>query len=364
MDPRVYEHAEIIVDHSTSIEQGDNIVIRAHPTAEDLVIALHELIGERGGVPLTSYADPRFHRAYLQHSDIDGLELADHMLASMEETDVFIGIRGGVNLFETADVPPEMSMAYGKVQEPILNTRLQRTRWVGTQHPAPDAAQAAQMSIDAYAEFVYDAVTKDWDAQREHQQQLVDILNDGREIRIESGDETDLSMSIDEMIAINDFARHNLPGGEVFTAPVPDSTEGTVLFDMPLIAHGREIEGAYLEFEAGEVVNHSAAKNEELLTAVLDTDDGARRLGELGVGMNRDIDRFTYNMLFDEKMGDTVHLAIGRAYDDNVPEGVEPNQSAIHLDMIVDMSEDSLIEVDGEVIQRDGRFSFESGFGA
>jgi aminopeptidase len=148
----------------------------------------------------------------------------------------------------------------------------------------------------------------------------------------------------------------------VFTAPVVDSVEGEVLFDMPLMAQGREIEDVRLVFEDGEVVEYEAAKNEDVLAAVLDTDEGARRLGELGIGMNRDIDRFTYNMLFDEKMGDTVHMALGRAYEENVPDNRERNDSAMHMDMIVDMSEDSRIELDGEVVQRDGVFVFEDEF--
>jgi len=148
----------------------------------------------------------------------------------------------------------------------------------------------------------------------------------------------------------------------VFTAPQPDSVEGEVLFDMPVMVQSREITNVYLRFEDGEVVEHSADKNEEVLTSVLNTDEGASRLGELGIGMNRDIDRFTYNMLFDEKMGDTVHMAIGRAYDDTVGEGNEVNDSTVHQDMIVDMSEDSRIEVDGEVVQRNGTFKFEDGF--
>ena len=148
----------------------------------------------------------------------------------------------------------------------------------------------------------------------------------------------------------------------MFTAPVVDSVEGEVLFDKPLYHQGREITGAHIVFEAGEVVEHAADKNEDLLREVLNTDDGARRLGELGIGMNRDIDRFSYNMLFDEKMGDTVHMAIGRAYDECVGEDREANQSAVHLDMIVDMSEESFIEVDGEVVQRDGAFRFEEEF--
>ncbi|MFW6448721.1 MAG: aminopeptidase, partial [Halobacteriota archaeon] len=139
--------------------------------------------------------------------------------------------------------------------------------------------------------------------------------------------------------------------------------EGEVLVDKPVMAQGREVEDVHLVFEDGEVVEHDAAKNAEVLSAVLETDDGARRLGELGLGLNRDIDVFTYNMLFDEKMGDTVHMALGRAYEDTVGTDNERNDSAVHMDMIVDMSEDSYIEVDGELIQRDGRFVFEDGFG-
>jgi aminopeptidase len=135
-----------------------------------------------------------------------------------------------------------------------------------------------------------------------------------------------------------------------------------VLFDKPVYHQAREIQGAYLEFEDGEVVDFAADQNEDVLAGILNTDDGARRLGELGIGMNRDIDQFTYNMLFDEKMGDTVHMALGRAYPATVGEAVEQNESAKHVDMIVDMSEDSFIEVDGEIVQRDGTFRFEDGF--
>jgi aminopeptidase len=219
------------------------------------------------------------------------------------------------------------------------------------------------MSTAAFEDFVYTAVNKDWDAQREFQAQMVAILDGADEVRIRSGAETDIEMSLDGMSTENDFGEKNLPGGEVFTAPVPESVEGTVLFDMPLMAQGREVTDVFLEFEDGTVVDASAGKNEAVLDAVLETDEGARRMGELGIGMNRDIDRFTYNMLFDEKMGDTVHMALGRAYEETVGEDREQNDSAIHMDMIVDMSEDSSIEVDGEVVQRNGTFVFEDGFG-
>ncbi|WP_254532347.1 aminopeptidase [Natrinema gelatinilyticum] len=359
MDPRIREHAEIIATHSVEMEEGDNVVVDAHPVAEDLVVALHEVIGDRGANPVTTSqrTGKRSQRAYLRSSDGD-FETPDHELALIENTDVYIAIRASDNVTQTSDVDPEISAAHQQAHRPILEERLSK-RWCLTQFPAPANAQLAEMSTEAYENFVWDAVNKDWDAQREHQENMVEIMDPAEEIRIKSGDTTDLTMSIAGNPTTNDYGEHNLPGGEVFTAPQPDSVEGEVLFDMPLYHQGREITDVYLEFEGGDVVSHSAATNEDVLTEVLNTDDGARRLGELGIGMNRDIDQFTYNMLFDEKMGDTVHMAVGRAYDATVGEGNEANDSAVHVDMIVDMSEDSFIEVDGEVVQRDGTFWFE-----
>jgi aminopeptidase len=354
MDPRIREHAEIIVDHSTTVEAGDDVIVSAPPVAEDRVVALYELLGG---------SSSRAHRAYMRAADAGDFETPAHALAQMEAADVVIIVRGDLNTRETSDVDPEKTGEYAKAHQQIQEERLGK-RWVGTQFPAPGNAQEAELSQEAYEEFVYRAVTKDWAAQREHQARMVELLDPAEEVRIVSGATTDITMSVAGTTTANDYGELNLPGGEVYTAPVLGSVEGEVLFDMPVIAQGREILGARLVFEGGEVVEHSAEKNEEVLTETLNTDEGARRLGELGIGMNRDIDRFTYNMLFDEKMGDTVHMATGAALSWTVGEGNEVNESATHVDMIVDMSEDSFIEVDGEVVQRDGTFVFEDGFEA
>jgi aminopeptidase len=361
MDPRIRRHAEIIVDHSVKVEKGDTVQVAAPAVAEDLVVALYEQLGERGAKPSLSMRSSRADRAFLRACDTDDFELHEHSMAEMEETDAVIIVKGSENAAETSDVPPEKVAARTSANAPIQRERMGK-RWVGTQFPAPGEAQLAEMSTSSYEEFVYGAMNKDWDEQREFQRQMVEILDPADEVRIVSGDTTDLTMSISGMKTINDYGEKNLPGGEVFTAPVPDSVEGEVLFDKPVMRQGREIEGAWLRFEGGEVVEHNAEKNEDVLVGVLDTDEGARRLGELGIGMNRDIDRFSYNMLFDEKMGDTIHLAIGKAIRETVPEGRPYNESAAHLDMIVDMSEDSFIEVDGEIVQRDGTFRFEDNF--
>jgi len=358
MDPRIREHAEIVASHSVDLQAGDDIVLQLPPAAADLGVALHEVIGDRGANPVPLAANDRFDRAFRRSRD--SFETPDHLLALIEECDVYIKVRADTNVSETSDVDPETTAAYSQAHQPILDERLSK-RWCLTQFPAPANAQLAETSTDAYEDFVWDAIIKDWDAVRKHQQQLTDILQPASEVRIVSGDTTDVRMSIEGNHARNDYGEYNLPGGEVFTAPVVDSVEGEVLFDKPLYHQGREVIDAFLRFEEGEVVDHAAAKNEDVLREVLDTDDGARRLGELGIGMNRDIDQFTYNMLFDEKMGDTVHMAVGRAYEVTVGEDNEQNESAVHVDMIVDMSEDSYIEVDGERIQEDGTFVFEEG---
>ena len=361
MDPRIREHAQVVADHSTGIESGDMVVVSAPSTAEDLVVALHEVIGDRGATPVYMGQSERADRAFMRAADREELETPEHTRALYEASDVLITIRAPRNATETADVPPATTAARQRVSRPVQEITLAK-RWCLTQFPTAASAQLAEMSTEVYENFVWDAVNLDWEAQYGFQEGMVERLDEASEIRIVSGETTDITMSIDGMIAVNDDARHNLPGGEVFTAPIPDSVAGEVYFDKPVYRQGREVTDARLVFEEGEVVEHDAEKNEEVLTEILETDAGARRLGELGIGMNRRIDRFTYNMLFDEKMGDTIHLAVGNAYDMNVGEGREGNESAAHVDMIVDMSTDSRIELDGEVVQRDGTFVFEEGF--
>ena len=352
----------MLVDDCIGLEAGDQLAIVAGPPAEDLVVAVAELAGERGAVTSTALTSKRAGRAHTLAADEETLGLENEMArAKFEAADAVVQIRSETNVNETSDVPPEKN-AISKRSNQAVQEALLSSDWVLTQYPSSGWAQKAEMSTAAYEEFVWSAVNKDWDAVREHQEQLVELLDPAEEVRIVSGDTTDVRMSVAGNHAENDADDNNMPGGEVFTAPVVDSVEGEVLFDKPVVIQGREITDVRLVFEEGEVVEHEAGKNEDLLTSLLETDEGASRLGELGIGMNRDIDRFTYNMLFDEKMGDTVHMAIGRAYEENVGEGNERNESTVHEDMIVDMSEDSRIEFDGEVVQRDGTFVFEEGF--
>ncbi|WP_255149166.1 aminopeptidase [Halorarius halobius] len=355
MDPRISRHAEILVDYCTDVGADDDVLVTAPPAAEDLVVALYEKLGEHGARPKTAMSSSRAGRAYARAMDVDQFRTKEHALAEMEATDVAIFVQAGRNASETSDVDPGKSTASRRADQPILEERLDSTRWVITQHPTPADAQRAEMSTAAWTDYVYDAIDRDWADLRAFQERLAAVLDDASEVRIVA-DGTDVRMSVEGMAAASDHGKRNMPGGEVFTSPVVDSVEGEVTFDVPLYRDGREIRDVRLVFEDGEVVDYGAAAGEAVVEGVLDTDAGARRVGELGIGTNQGVDTATGNLLFDEKMGDTVHLALGTAMEECVPDDREFNQSAAHVDMLVDVSEDARVEVDGEPFKVDGEF--------
>ncbi|WP_200530925.1 aminopeptidase [Halorubrum sp. LN27] len=375
MDERVREHAEVLVDWSARVEAGDDVVVSVAEDAHDLGVAVAEALGERGANVTTLYGSAELSRAYLKGAEAgaDGDVPAfddDPAVerALFEAADAYLRIGGGRNTTATADVESETRQAYAKARRDVREARMD-TDWVSTVHPTRSLAQQAGMAYEEYQEFVYDAVLRDWEALADEMAAMKDALDQGDEVRIvterDDAPDTDITMSIAGRTAVNSAASvaydsHNLPSGEVFTAPY--DTEGEAFFDVPMTIDATRVRDVHLVFEDGEVVDFSAGAGEDALASVLDTDAGARRLGELGIGMNRGIDRFTDSILFDEKMGDTIHLAVGRAYDACLPEGESGNDSAVHVDMISDVSADSRLEIDGEVVQRNGTFRWENGF--
>ncbi len=355
MDERIRKHAGILVDWSTDVKKGDNVLIRAHPSAQELVIALYEELGKRGADPVTAYTSNEATRTYLMNRE-GVMETPAHVLALFEKSDVVISVIADDNITAMGDVPGERLSAMSKAYKPILEL-LTSKRMTITLFPNNSSAQMAGMSLAAYQDFVWGAVNRDWQEVYDNQEVLRKRLSEACEVHI-TGPETDLTLNIEGMKPVNSAGKHNMPSGEVYVAPHPDSAEGSILFDMPMILRGQEIEGVKLEFSKGEVVNFSARGKEELLESMLETDEGARRLGELGIGTNRQIDRFTRNMLFDEKMGDTIHLALGYAIPWSVGDGKKGNMSAIHVDLIKDMKKGKMT-LDGEAIMVDGKFSWE-----
>jgi aminopeptidase len=235
-----------------------------------------------------------------------------------------------------------------------LNDIIEKKRWNITLHPTPALAQEAGMSFEAYSDFVYGAILVDWPEMARKLKVLSDRMAATKEVRI-VGKETDLTLSIAARKPIVDAGEKNLPGGEVFTSPVENSANGTILFDKPIIYLGSEISGVRLTFKDGRITNHRAESGGDLLDEMLGADEGAKCLGELGIGMNRGIKEFSKNILFDEKMGDTIHLAVGRGFE----EAGGANKSGIHIDMVKSMKEEGAIFFDGVAVYENGKFAWE-----
>lgn len=355
MDSRTLEHARKLVDHSVNVEPRDYVLISAVPVAEDLVVALHEILGELDAIPLSISRGGRQRRRYLKTSTSERIETPRHELAAFQAADAIIGVDGAVDEPGFSGVSNEVKSAYETSRNPLWNEMMNK-KWVGTQYPAPRNAEIAGMNVEAYEDFVYDAILIDWEQQNRYQTPLANRLTDAETLRIVSGDRTDIQLKIDGMRASNDYGRHDLPGGEVFTAPVRDSVEGSVYFDVTARVDGTVIRDLELHFKAGVITDFEVTCGEATIASLLQTDYGSKRVGEVGIGMHPKINRITTNTLFDEKMGGTVHLALGSAYQTNVPANRKRNESKIHEDFVVDMRSDSRIEIDGDLVYRDGSF--------
>ena len=367
MDQRIHDHAATLVGWSARIEAGDDVIVHVGEGAHDLAVGVATELGERNANLLARYTSDELTRAYLRAHD--GSFEADpaYERGLYERADSVLSLRGTRNTTETADVPDERQRGYRSARTGIREARM-GTDWVSTVHPTRALAQQAGMSYPAYRDFVYDAVLRDWERLAEEMSRLEGLLDEAAEVRlVKTDDPTDLTLDVEARTAVNSAASvaydsHNLPSGEVFTAPA--DAAGQIQFDVPMTIRGQRVRDVLLTLKDGVVVDWEASEGESVLASVIETDGGSRRFGELGVGMNRGIDRATDQILFDEKMAGTVHLALGRAYDACLPDGQSGTDSAVHVDLITDMrGAGTRLEIDGEVIQRDGHFRWEAGFG-
>ncbi|HEY8241311.1 MAG TPA: aminopeptidase, partial [Kiritimatiellia bacterium] len=278
-------------------------------------------------------------------------------LAYAEKVDGTIRIMSSANTRALSSVDPQKQAAVARSRRPLRRILLAK-KWALTLYPTQAYAMDAEMSLADFSDFVFKANFLDkpdpvraWNDLELRHRKLIAKLRGADEIRI-VGPETDLRMSVKQRIFISSVATHNVPSGEFFTGPVEDSAEGHIKYDFPVCEGGREIDGIRLVFRKGKVVEASADKNEKYFLTMLDMDAGARRLGELGIGTNYGIQRFIKNILFDEKIGGTIHLALGESY----PETGGVNKSALHWDMIKDLRKDGAIYVDGKLFQKNGKF--------
>jgi aminopeptidase len=359
-DERLKKLARVLVDYSVEAGEGEQIVVAGGALAEPLIKAVYTRLLQIGAIPIPQVALPGLQELFFEHAQEIHYEKTPPITYSVYEgADAVISIMAPHNTRALAGVDPGKQRALGKRDKALQDLILGMDRWALTLFPTQALAQESEMGLDAYEDFVFEAMGLDgddpvrfWREKAEEQDRLVERLEQAREVRI-VGPETDLTLSIAGRKFINGDGKHNMPCGEVFTGPVEDSANGSVYFEVPVAVAGREVSGVRLRFEGGRVVEASAEKGEEYLHAMLDADEGARYLGELGIGTNYDILRATKNILFDEKLGGTVHLAVGRSYEKTGGK----NDSSVHWDLICDLREGGELYVDGEVLQRDGKFN-------
>jgi aminopeptidase len=360
-DPRIAEYARLLVDRSIDPQPGWQVVVLSNFLARPLVEEVVRLLGSRG-----AYA---FVQISLGGEDLWPLEtvwaekapltaIAERpplRVAIEDEIDGWIRIGAPENTREGAGLDAERKTALAKAGRPLVARRLAlEIPWVTCRYPTPALAQDAGMSLRDFEDFLYGTVLLDWDALGREMQRVADRFDVAEEVRI-VGDETDLRFSIAGREGAIDDGHVNLPGGEVFYCPVEDSTEGVVTFsEYPAVREPDVVDGVRLRYEGGRVVDASARTNEDALIAALDRDEGARVLGEFGIGCNPGIQRHMKNTLFDEKMDGTIHLAVGAG----IPFAGGKNKSATHWDMVKDLRRGGQIYCDGERVQERGEWTF------
>ena len=355
-DPRVVEHARIIVNYSCRVMRNDFVIIHSTPEARDLVVAIASELGKAGAQYVVIDTDAQYLRSYALTADEETLSTVPTQLLNLfNDADVIInvGSLSSSNTQEMSDVPPQKLQVLAGSMGPLGEVMMSK-RWNLTLHPTKALAQEAKMSYEAYCDFVYSAILRDWPRFESEMRILSDKMAMTKKVRI-VGKDTDITLSIDGRRPKVSAGDHNMPSGEVFVSPVETEVNGQVYFDLPIIYLGQEIKDARLVLRNGVVVESSAEEGEEILKAMLQIDEGAKRVGELGIGMNKGINRFTRNILFDEKMRDTIHMAVGSAYE----ETGGTNKSAIHIDMIKNMKDGGTMYFDGVPVYENGKFVWE-----
>ena len=370
-DVRVQKYAKILVEHSTHVVPGDRILIEATIAAEPLVRELFIQILERGGIPhpmvaipgMMPFSQDELYLTYAKDSQLD-FTPTFYKLA-YDQFEGRIRVHSATNTRGTSNIDALKAQRRAKALSSITEAQMRRGaenkfKWVTTLYPTDAYAQDAGMSLKEYEDFVFRAIHAQeddpiayWNSTSVEQQKVIDFLADKSQVVLR-GPNVDLTLSIKGRTFNNSIGVYNMPDGEIYTGPVEESVNGWVKFTYPAIYGGVAVEGTELTFSNGRVERAKAEKNQDYLLKMLESDAGARYLGEFAIGTNRDINRFTGNILFDEKIGGSFHMALGAGY----PETGSKNKSAIHWDMICDMRQDSEILADGQPFYRNGQFVF------
>ena len=367
-DPRLEKLADVLVNYSVAVKANQLVRISGPAVAEPLIVELYRKVLAAGGHPFVRMNPEELAEIFVKHGRDEQLKFVNPIgLFEYEKMDCNIGIWAEQNTKALSNCDPKKIGLSQAARKPLMDIFMNRAasgalKWTGTQFPCQAAAQDGEMSLTEYEDFVFGAGLLDrpdpvaaWKQVSQRQQRLVDYLNGKSDYHVVAANGTDVTLSLAGHTWINCDGHENFPDGEVFTGPVIDSVNGQINFSFPAVHHGRECDGVKLTFKNGKVVDAAAGKGLDFLISMLEMDAGSRSLGECAIGTNYNITRYTRNTLFDEKIGGTVHFALGAGY----PETGNKNQSGLHWDMVVDLRNGGYIEIDGEKINIDGKFTRE-----
>lgn len=353
LDQRWIQIADILVNYSTCVKPEEKVLITMMEIdTYPLMHAVYMEVVKAGGFPQVEFQSAYLERELMKYGSQEQLSWIPELSSfGMEWADVYIGLRGNRNPFEFADIESPTIKVHKKAMGHISAMRNDLTRWVLMRVPNESLAQQAGMSLDDMMNFFFEATIRDWKKESTGYYKLKEIFEGRDKIRV-TGNRTDISFSItDRKFAVGDGIL-NMPDGEIYTSPQEDSIEGHIFFDFPGIYAGQQIEGIYFEFKEGKLIKYSAEKNQELLEHLINMDQGSSTIGEFGIGTNYGISRFCSDILFDEKIGGTIHFALGRGYKECGGE----NHSALHWDIIKDLRDEGEIYLDGELVFQKGYF--------
>ncbi len=367
-DPRLTKLAEVLVNYSVGVKPGQLVRLSGPPVAQPLILELYRETVKAGGNPMVRMAPEELAEILLKNGADEQLRFVNPItLHEYETIDCSIGIWAEENTKALSNADTKKLGLTQAARRPHMEIFMRRAasgslHWSGTQFPCQAAAQDAEMSLAEYEDFVFNAGMLDkpdpvaaWQEVSVRQQKLVDFLQGKTDYRVVAANGTDIRMSLAGRTWINCDGHENFPDGEVFTGPVETSVNGIVHFSFPAVHIGREVQDVVLRFKDGKVIDASASKGEDFLISMLDMDGGSRLLGECAIGTNYNIQQYTRNTLFDEKIGGTVHFALGAGY----PETGNTNQSGLHWDMVVDLRKGGFVEIDGEKVNVGGKFTRE-----
>ena len=364
-DPRIVKLAKLLVNYSLEIKKGDYMLLEAYDLAAPLILEVFREATKAGAYVDTNIFLPGISSIFYKEASNEQLQyISPYMKFKSENYNAFLMIYGQYNFKELTNIPSERIQTLAQGTREINLKMMKRIsdrndlKWCGTLFPWHGSAQEAEMSTEEYEDFVYEAGNLNledpvlaWKELSSKQQRLCDFMLHKKSIHILS-ENTNLKFDIGGRKWINCDGKENFPDGEIYTCPHVKSVEGHIKFSYPVILLGKEINGIYLEFQDGKVVTAHADKGEDFLHSLLDIDEGSRYVGEFGIGTNYNIEKFTRNILFDEKIGGTIHIAIGNAF----PEAGGDNVSGVHMDMVCDMKVSGEMYADGELVYKQGRF--------